>query len=134
MPVTVKVNVVGVTEGPIVTVRVEDAEPPLGGVTGLVLNVVVTPLGKLDVLNVTAELKPLSEVTVIVEFSNPPTLTVIGEVAFSEKSGGGAFTWMGPDAPVMEAKAVSVAVMICVPIVFRVAEKVCTPASAGKNV
>lgn len=134
MPVTVNVNVVGVTEGPIVTVRVEDAEPPLGGVIGLALKVVVTPLGKLDVLKVTGELKALIEVTVIVAFSNPPTLTVIGEVAFSEKSGGGAFTWMGPDVPVMEVKAVSVAVMVCVPTVFRVAKKVCTPASAGKNV
>jgi len=53
-----------------VTVRVEDAEAPLGGVTGFGLNPCVTPLGVVPIQEpdkVTGELKPFSDVTVIIE-------------------------------------------------------------------
>jgi hypothetical protein len=53
-----------------VTVKVDEAEPPLGGVTGFTLNSYVIPLGAVPVHDpdkVTAELKPLIDVTVMVE-------------------------------------------------------------------
>jgi hypothetical protein len=132
VPVIVNEKVVGVTDGPMVIVSVEVAAPPLAGDTGLELNEVVTPEGAPEVVRVTGELNPLSEVTVTMSFSDPPTLTLIGEGALMEKSG--AMTKIGPDVPVMEALAVSVAVMVWLPPVTSVAEKVWTPASAGANV
>jgi len=53
-----------------VTVRTDWAEPPLGGVTTLGLKLYVIPLGAVPVHDpdkVTAELKPLIDVTVMVE-------------------------------------------------------------------
>jgi hypothetical protein len=132
VPVIVNEKVVGVTDGPMVIVSVEVAAPPLAGDTGLELNEVVTPEGAPEVVRVTGELNPLSEVTVTMSFSDPPTLTLIGEGALMEKSG--AMTKIGPDVPVMEALAASVAVMVWLPPVTSVAEKVWTPASAGANV
>lgn len=55
MIVIVAVPTVAVEEA--VSVRVEVALPFAGGVTGLVENVAVTPLGKPLVLSVVAELK-----------------------------------------------------------------------------
>ena len=49
-----------------VSVRVEVALPLAGGVTGVVENAAVTPLGRPEALNVVAELKPPVLVTVIV--------------------------------------------------------------------
>ena len=53
--VTVAAPVVAVAEA--VSVRVEVAAPLAGGVTGLVENAAVTPLGKPVALSVVAELK-----------------------------------------------------------------------------
>jgi hypothetical protein len=62
--VTVAVPTVALAEA--VSVRVEVALPLAGGVTGLVENAAVTPLGRPEALNVVAELKPPVLVTVIV--------------------------------------------------------------------
>lgn len=62
--VTVAVPTVAVEEA--VSVRVEVALPFAGGVTGLVENAAVTPLGKPVALNVVAELNPPVLVMVIV--------------------------------------------------------------------
>jgi hypothetical protein len=64
-----------------VSVRVEVALPFTGGVTGLVENVAVTPLGRPEALSVVAELKPPVLVTVMVLVSLLPCVTVtdVGE-------------------------------------------------------
>jgi hypothetical protein len=62
--VTVAVPVVAVLEA--VSVRVEVAVPFAGGVTGLVKNAAVTPVGRPVALSVTAELKLFVLVTVLV--------------------------------------------------------------------
>ena len=62
--VTVAVPVVALEEA--VSVSVEAALPFAGGVTGLVENAAVTPLGKPEALSVVAELNPLRLVIVIV--------------------------------------------------------------------
>jgi hypothetical protein len=72
--VTVAVPTVAVEEA--VNVRVEVAEPLAAGVTGLVENVAVTPLGKPLALSVVAELKPPVLVTVIVLVPLEPCVTV----------------------------------------------------------
>lgn len=64
MIVTVAAPTVAVEEA--VSVRVEVALPLAGGVTGLVENAAVTPLGRPLALNVVAELNPPVLVTVIV--------------------------------------------------------------------
>src|ERR1700704_2396035 len=84
--VTVTVPVVAVLEA--VSVSVEVALPFAGGVTGLVENVAVTPLGKPEALSVVAELKPFRLVMVMVLVPLEPWLMVteLGEAAI-EKSG-----------------------------------------------
>lgn len=62
--VTVAVPVVAVEEA--VRVRVEVALPFAGGVTGLVENAAVTPLGKPEAVSVVAALNPLRLPTVMV--------------------------------------------------------------------
>lgn len=62
--VTVAAPVVAVAEA--VSVRVEVTVPFAAGVTGLVENAAVTPLGKPEALRVVAELKPPVLVMVIV--------------------------------------------------------------------
>jgi hypothetical protein len=62
--VTVAVPTVALEEA--VNVRVEVALPLAGGVTGLVENAAVTPLGRPEAVNVVAELKPPVLVTVMV--------------------------------------------------------------------
>jgi len=66
-----------------VSVRVEVALPFAGGVTGLVENDAVTPLGKPDALNVVAELNPPVLVMVIVLVPLVPCVTVteVGDAA-----------------------------------------------------
>src|SRR5215469_3561774 len=69
LPVTISVNIEGVTEGPRLTFRVEETEPLLGGVTdvvGVVPNNADTPAGTSDEPRLTVELKPLIELTVTV--------------------------------------------------------------------
>jgi hypothetical protein len=66
VPVIVTVAVPTVALEEAVSVRVEVALPFAGGVTGLVENAAVTPVGKPEALNVVAELNPPVLVTVIV--------------------------------------------------------------------
>ncbi len=84
--VTVAVPVVAVLEA--VSVRVEFALPFAGGVTGLVENAAVTPLGRPEALSVVAESKPLRLVMLMVLVPLEPWLMVseLGEAAI-EKSG-----------------------------------------------
>ena len=81
MIVTVAVPTVAVEEA--VSVSTEVALPFAGGVTGLVENDAVTPLGKPDALNVVAELNPPVLVMVIVLVPLAPWLTVteVGDAA-----------------------------------------------------
>src|SRR6266852_4917393 len=72
--VTVAAPVLAVPEA--VSVSVELALPFAGGVTGLVENVAVTPLGKPEALSVVAELKPLRLVMVMVLVPLEPWLMV----------------------------------------------------------
>ena len=66
VPVIVTVAVPTVALEEAVSVRVEVALPFAGGVTGLVENAAVTPVGKPEALNVVAELNPPVLVMVIV--------------------------------------------------------------------
>lgn len=90
VPVTVSANVEGVTKGATLTVNVEDAEPPLGGVTGFAVKDADTPTGDGDTLRVTGGLDPLIELTLTDEEADPPMPTLIGEMGLREKSVGGA--------------------------------------------
>ena len=110
-----------------VKVRVEVALPLAGGVTGLVENVAVTPLGKPVALRVVGELKLFRLVIVIVLFPLLPwpTLRVEGE-ALMVKSGCDAaltvrvrvvFAIKLPEVPVMVTVAVPVvAVLLAVKV------------------
>src|SRR5713226_1637934 len=109
VPVTVSVNVVGVTIGDRCRVRVELALPPDGGVTELGLKVTDTPAGAPEALSATAELKPLTELTVTAVEAVPPTETVTGLIRPIEKST--TATW---NVPVLEFPAGSVAVQVTV--------------------
>ena len=75
-----------------VTVRVEFAELFAGGVTEIGFTVHVVFAGQPETVNETELLNPNLEVTVIVEFPEPPCVSVndVG-LADSEKSGGGGF-------------------------------------------
>jgi hypothetical protein len=77
--VTVLVPVVAVEEA--VNVKVDVALLFAGGVTGLVENAAVTPLGSPDTLSVVAELNPfwLVTVTVLLAFVPCCTLTELGD-------------------------------------------------------
>ena len=83
VPVIVTVAVPTVAVADAVSVRVEVALPFAGGVTGLVENDAVTPLGKPDALNVVAELNPPVLVMVIVLVPLVPCVTVteVGDAA-----------------------------------------------------
>ena len=84
--VTVALPVVAVPEA--VSVRVDVAVPFAGGVTGLVENAAVTPLGKPEALSVVAALKPFRLVTVMVLVPFEPCVMVSEEGdALTEKSG-----------------------------------------------
>ena len=72
--VTVAVPVVAVEEA--VSVSVEVALPFAGGVTGLVENEAVTPLGRPEALRVVAELKPFRLWSVMVLVPFEPRVTV----------------------------------------------------------
>lgn len=59
-------------DGPTLTVRVDVVKLPDGGVTGLALKVVVTPVGAPVTDRVTGELKSISDPIVIVDVSDAP--------------------------------------------------------------
>src|SRR5260370_28587693 len=88
VPVIVDVAVPVVAVPDAVSVSVEVALPFAGGVTGLVENAAVTPLGRPEALSVVAELNPLRLVMVMVLVPLEPWLMVteLGEAAI-EKSG-----------------------------------------------
>src|SRR5512143_611685 len=81
VPLTVSVEVPVVAVEEAVSVRVDLALPPEGGVTGLAEKAAVTPLGSPRTLRVVAELNPLRLVTVTVELPLEPRLIVrdVGE-------------------------------------------------------
>jgi hypothetical protein len=85
------VYVPAVAEGPTEIVKTEVAVLSAGGVTDAGLGVAVTPVGAPVAVKLTAELKPLRDVTVIVDVSEPPSAIVneVGE-ADIEKSGAAA--------------------------------------------
>ncbi len=70
------------------TVRVDVAELPVGGVTGLAEKEPVTPKGFPERDRATAEANPFNDATVTVELPEPPccTLRVFGAIE-TEKSG-----------------------------------------------
>ncbi len=81
VPVTVTVLVPVVAVEDAVNVNVEVALPFAGGVTGLVENAAVTPLGGAEVVRFVAALNPfwLVTVTVLAAFDPCCTVTVLGE-------------------------------------------------------
>lgn len=79
VPVTVTVKVPGVAVVLADMLSVEFANPSAGGVTGLVLSVPVTPVGRPVIVRVTGWLNPPTEVTVRVMFPPPPCTMVIEE-------------------------------------------------------
>jgi hypothetical protein len=74
---------------PTVTLSVEVAVPPAGGVTDVGLSVAVTPTGASDTIKLTGALKPVAEpVGNELTGTGPvpvPELTVIGRIGPSEK-------------------------------------------------
>ncbi len=79
VPVTVTVAVPVVAVAEAVSVSVELALPLAGGVTGLVENAAVTPLGNPEALSVVAELKLFWLVMVTVLVPLPPCVTTTEE-------------------------------------------------------
>ena len=75
-PVIVTVAVPVAAEAEAASVRVDVALPPEGGVTGLVENDALTPLGRPEALRVVAELKPFRLLTVMVLVPFEPCVTV----------------------------------------------------------
>ena len=98
-----------------VSVSTEVVVPFAGGVAGLVLNVAVTPLGKPLAFNVTAELKLLWLVMVIVLVPLPPRkiFKVVG-LAFSIKFPSG-FTVSASVVLALKAPEMPVTVTVAVP-------------------
>jgi hypothetical protein len=112
VPVTVSVNVVGVTIGDSWRVRVELALPPELGVTELGFKVTDTPAGAPEAPSATAELKPLTELTVTEVEAVPPTGTVTAAIGPIEKST--TAIWKLP-VPVFPAASVAVQVTVVTP-------------------
>ena len=118
VPVTVTVAVPVVAVAVAVRVSVEAALPLAGGVTGLVENAAVTPLGNPDALRVVAELKLFWLVMVTVLVPLPPcvTTTVEGEAPMVKFGCAAVFTVrlmvvvcvVDPDVPVIVTVAVPV--------------------------
>ncbi len=86
LPWIVGVYEPGVTVGARMIVIVVDAEPLADGVTGFVLNEMLTPAGAVGTLNVTGALKYSKEFTVTVTDTDPPTPTGIDGSVPKEKS------------------------------------------------
>ena len=115
--VTVAAPVVAVAEA--VKVSVEVTLPLAGGVTGLVENAAVTPLGNPEALNVVAELKPPVLVMVIVLVPLAPWVTVTdaGE-ALTVKFGVAAeFTVSATVVEAVRLPEVPVIVTVAAPVV-----------------
>lgn len=118
--VTVAAPTVAVEEA--VSVRVEVAVPFAGGLTGLVENAAVTPLGRPLALSVVAELNPPVLVTVIVLVPLLPCVTVtdagdaltlkFGDAAEFTVSATVVFAVRLPDVPVIVTVAVPVVAVL----------------------
>jgi hypothetical protein len=115
--VTVAAPVVAVEEA--VSVRVEVTLPFAAGVTGLVENVAVTPVGRPVALNVVAELKPPVLVTVIVLVPLAPWVTVreAGEAAMVKFGVAVALTVRASVVVAVRLPEVPVMVTVEVPVV-----------------
>jgi hypothetical protein len=114
--VTVAVPTVALEEA--VSVRTDVALPLAGGVTGLVANAAVTPLGRPDALNVVAELNPPVLVMVIVLVPLAPCVTVT-------EAGDAATVKFGVAVEFTVSASVVVAVKLPeVPVIVTVAEPV----------
>ena len=115
--VTVAAPVVAVEEA--VSVRVEVTLPFAAGVTGLVENVAVTPVGRPVALNVVAELKPPVLVMVIVLVPLAPWVTVreAGEAAMVKFGVAVALTVRASVVVAVRLPEVPVMVTVEVPVV-----------------
>jgi hypothetical protein len=115
--VTVAAPVVAVEEA--VSVRVEVALPFAAGVTGLVENVAVTPVGRPVALSVVAELKPPVLVMVIVLVPLAPSVTVreAGEAAMVKFGVAVAATVRASVVVALRLPEVPVMVTVEVPVV-----------------
>jgi hypothetical protein len=115
--VTVAAPVVAVEEA--VSVRVEVTLPFAAGVTGLVENVAVTPVGRPVALSVVAELKPSVLVMVIVLVPLAPWVTVreAGEAAMVKFGVAVALTVRASVVVVVRLPEVPVIVTVEVPVV-----------------
>jgi hypothetical protein len=115
--VTVAAPTVAVEEA--VNVRVEVALPFAGGVTGLVENAAVTPVGKPVAVRVVAELKPPVLVMVIVLVPLAPWVTVseVGEAAIVKFGAAVAVTVRARVVVAVRLPEVPVMVTVEVPVV-----------------
>jgi hypothetical protein len=115
--VTVAAPTVAVEEA--VSVRVEVALPFAGGVTGLVENAAVTPVGKPVAVSVVAELKPPVLVMVIVLVPLAPwvTVTEVGEAAMVKFGVAVAVTVRARVVVAVRLPEVPVMVTVDVPVV-----------------
>jgi hypothetical protein len=105
VPEELKENIVGVTDGPAVTVRVlGEVEPSLGGVTGLGDTELDTPDGAPATAKLSAELKPPRELIVTCVEPDPPTgIVIVAGTAEIEKSP----TFSMTDVDVLPVKLIS---------------------------
>ena len=115
--VTVELPVVAVAEA--VSVSVEVALPLAGGVTGLVENAAVTPLGSPVALSVVAELKLfwLVMVMVLVPFLPCTMLSEVGEALMVKLGEAAAFTVSARVVVATRLPEVPVMVTVAVPVV-----------------
>ena len=125
VPVTVIVVVPVVAVADAVKVKTEVALLLAGGVTGLVENAAVTPLGKPEALNVVAELKLFWLVTVIVLVPVAPWVT-LSEAGAAARVKLGVVETPVPDKLAVCGLPVALSVSVIVPV--RV------PAAVGVNV
>jgi hypothetical protein len=119
VPVTVTVAVPVVAEEDAVSVSVDVALPFAGGVTGLVENAAVTPLGKPVALSVVAELKLFWLVIVMVLVPLPPCVMVsdVGEAAIVKLGCAAVLTVSVMVVLCTIEPAVPVIVIVAVPVV-----------------
>jgi hypothetical protein len=119
VPVTVTVAVPTVAVEEAVSVRVEVAPPLAGGVTGLVENVAVTPVGRPDTLNVVAELKLfwLAMVMVLLPLLPCATDSEVGEALMVKFGVAVEFTVRASVVLAVRLPEVPVMVTVAVPVV-----------------
>ena len=115
VPVTVTVVLLMVVVEEALSVRTEVTLPLAGGVTGLVLNDAVTPLGRPVTLSVVAELNPLWLVMVMVVVALPPLGTIKEAGAALMRNAG--FTVRATVVVAVRVPEVPVMVTVAVPVV-----------------